>query len=107
MMSKVSIFPRFAAGHRSAVLSIARPIADWNYQDELERHSDTCSPDFIVKVAGEAARGVRRVLIETEGFADEAYRVRKSPVHVDGEGYGRAGRAARPSIFDRQGAQCR
>jgi hypothetical protein len=38
-------------------------------------------PDFVLKAEGEAARGARTVLVETMGFADEAYRVRKRRVH--------------------------
>ena len=42
---------------------------------------EPCIPDFVLRAEGEAARGVRTVLVATMGVADEGYRARKHLVH--------------------------
>jgi hypothetical protein len=42
---------------------------------------EPCIADFVLKAAGEAARGARVVLVETIGFADETDRARRRLAH--------------------------
>ena len=42
---------------------------------------DPCIPDFILRSAGAGAGGRGTVIVETMGYADEAYRLRKARMH--------------------------
>jgi hypothetical protein len=60
-------------------MEIENPHFDMVDNDDMDPERaprEPCIPDFIVKAAGEAARGATKVLVEAMGFADETYRAR-------------------------------
>lgn len=67
---------------RGVSLAIEKPVFDLGPpcdDDGFLEGRDPCLPDFILHATGAGAR--KTIIVETMGFADEVYRVRKARMH--------------------------
>jgi hypothetical protein len=66
---------------RGVALAIEKPVFDLGPagdHDGSREGRDPCIPDLILRSAGAGAGGRGTVIVETMGYADEAYRLRKA-----------------------------